>query len=32
VRIILKWSLKELDVNMWAGFIWLRIDISSGLV
>jgi hypothetical protein len=32
VGILLKWILKKQGVRMWAGFIWLRIGTSGGLL
>jgi hypothetical protein len=31
-RIILEWILGKYVGNLWAGFIWLRIGISNGLL
>jgi hypothetical protein len=31
-RIILKWILKNWDVMMWTGFIWLKIGNSGRLL
>jgi hypothetical protein len=31
-RTILNWILKKQDTRMWAGFIWLWIETSSGLL
>jgi hypothetical protein len=31
-RVILKWILKNLDGVTWTEFIWLRTDISGGLL
>jgi hypothetical protein len=29
---ILKWIIKKQRVRMWTGFIWLRMESSSGLL
>jgi hypothetical protein len=31
-RILLKWILREKDMRLWAGFIWLSIGISDRLL
>ena len=31
-RIILKWVLRKQDARAWNGFIWIRIEISDGLL